>query len=458
MRLGSLLLLLGAALSPLAAIAQSSTGNSVLVVLEPELKKEDYSILFKSLEARGYELTFRAPNEKSSPVFVYDIPQFSHVLMLAPTTKTFADDLSPQSLFYLLKEHPTTNLVVVLSPKNTPLSTFASEFSLNLPLPNTPLISHFPARKTPHTTVFVSPSTPSSSSISPLLREGLSTIVFEGQAHMLGDNPMLVPILYAPPESFSSDTTDDRSGDALYDAADKGGEGLWAGSKMSLVTGFQATTGARVTFVGGVKVLSDEFAKMEVAPGKVSGNAQLTEDITAWTFQESLVLRVDNATHYLASDTSRIQKDRYTTNDRLTFTMDLSQYNPARGSYVPKPDVEDMQLDFTMLDPHVRTALLPVAGQPGKYSVTFRAPDRHGVYKFIVNYKRKGFTSVQVSMLVPIVPPRHDGYPRFLSAAWPYYTGAISTSVAFILFCVVYLGGEAEEDRQRKLKGKGKVE
>jgi len=44
-----------------------------------------------------------------------------------------------------------------------------------------------------------------------------------------------------------------------------------------------------------------------------------------------------------------------------------------------------------MLDPHIRTALLPVVGEPGKYSVTFRAPDRHGVFKFVVDYKRKGY-------------------------------------------------------------------
>jgi oligosaccharyltransferase complex subunit beta len=43
-----------------------------------------------------------------------------------------------------------------------------------------------------------------------------------------------------------------------------------------------------------------------------------------------------------------------------------------------------------MLDPHIRTALPAVPGSPGKYSVTFRAPDRHGVFKFVINYKRKG--------------------------------------------------------------------
>ena len=53
--------------------------------------------------------------------------------------------------------------------------------------------------------------------------------------------------------------------------------------------------------------------------------------------------------------------------------------------------MNDVQLEFTMLDPHVRTALSPVAGEPGKYSVTFRVPDRHGVFKFVVDYKRKGY-------------------------------------------------------------------
>lgn len=52
-------------------------------------------------------------------------------------------------------------------------------------------------------------------------------------------------------------------------------------------------------------------------------------------------------------------------------------------------------------------------------------------------------------MTVPVVPPRHDGYPRFLSAAWPYYAGAISTSAAFFLFSAIWLGGEVKESAKR---------
>ena len=116
-----------------------------------------------------------------------------------------------------------------------------------------------------------------------------------------------------------------------------------------------------------------------------------------------------------------------------------------------------------MLDPHIRTALLPVPGTAGKYSVTFRAPDRHGVFKFVINHRRKGYvikhdvaasnshesrmTFLQSSTTVAVVPPRHDEYPRFISAAWPYYIGAMSTSVGFLLFSAMWLGGEGSGKR-----------
>lgn len=105
-----------------------------------------------------------------------------------------------------------------------------------------------------------------------------------------------------------------------------------------------------------------------------------------------------------------------------------------------------------MLDPHIRTKMGSTSA--GDYSVQFRAPDRHGVFKFVVDWKRKGWTFLFSSSTVAIVPPRHDGYPRFLSAAWPYYIGAMSTSISFFLFSVIWLGGEIKE----KKRGKGKTE
>ena len=70
--------------------------------------------------------------------------------------------------------------------------------------------------------------------------------------------------------------------------------------------------------------------------------------------------------------------------------MHVSKFNPTKDAWEPYSGIQDMQLEFTMLDPHIRTALPPVPGSPGEYSVTFRVPDRHGVFKFVVDYKRNG--------------------------------------------------------------------
>ena len=148
------------------------------------------------------------------------------------------------------------NLIVALSPAATPLASLAPEFGLTPPPPLTPLLSHFPARPPPHTTLPVPLP-----AVHPLLAPNTPPILFAGVPHLLSTSPLLVPVARAPPESFASDADSDAAADALVDATDKGGEGLWAGAQMGLVTGFQATNCARAMWVGGVDVFSDKFAQ-----------------------------------------------------------------------------------------------------------------------------------------------------------------------------------------------------
>ncbi|KAJ7623339.1 oligosaccharyl transferase beta subunit [Roridomyces roridus] len=413
--------------------AKSSSGDSVLVVLEPA-RQADFSIFFDGLKEQGYELTFRGPKDEKPIVAEHDVPAFSHIIILASESKNFAKDITPQSLVELMSGG--TNLLMALSEKQTPLSSLASEFSLILPPPGTPLVSFFPERKDPLSMIPIDAPVDSL-----ILSPKMNPVWFSGVPHALGSNPLLVPILHAPSDSFAADT--DSNADALVDAAEKGGEGLWAGSQLSVATGFQALGGARATWLGGVDMLSDKFAKKSKA-----GNKQFARDVAAWTFQESRVLRIDSTTHHLVNGTTPLEQ--YTINDQIVYTAQISHYNAKTSKWEPYSGITDMQLEFTMLDPHVRTALLPVAGSPGTYSVTFRAPDRHGVFKFVINHKRKGWTHLFSSTTVPVVPPRHDGYPRFLSAAWPYYAGAISTSVGFFVFSAAWLAGESRESKKAK--------
>jgi len=447
-----------------------------VVILDPA-KKADYSIFLEELEAKGYTVTIRAPKDEK-PLLIEDgVPNFSHVVFLASETKSFSKDINPQTLVELLSSG--TNLVLTLGLKQNLLTSLAPEFSLLLPPPTTPLVSFFPERPEPPSVIPISVDTTSTpnDSFSVLSSNVGGSIWFSGTAFALSSNPLLFPILHAPAESFVGDLSD-ASGlvsDALADAAEKGGEGLWAGSSLAVVAGFQTLVGggtghgtdagsgleqqARVAWVGGASLFSDEFAKKQIVEkvhqergmkvvGNPSGNKQAALDIAGWAFQERGVLRIDDVSHHKLNESGAVEM--YTTNDEIVYTVHISSYNPSTRKWEPSSGLKDLQVDFTMLDPYVRTALLPVRGKPGAYSTTFRAPDQHGVFKFVINYKRKGFTHLHHTMTVPVVPPRHDGYPRFLSAAWPYYAGAINTSIGFLLFCTLYLAGEAKEEKKTK--------
>lgn len=167
-------------------------------------------------------------------------------------------DITPQAIVELLSLK--TNVIVALPTKQSPLHALAAEFSLILPPPGSPLISYFPKRDAPSTLIPISVEDHSS----PVLTKHIRPVWFSGIPQALGNNPLLVPILRAPAESFASEVAvGSGSAEALVDAAEKGGEGLWAGSSLSAVTGFQATNGARITFVGGAEVFSDELAQKE---------------------------------------------------------------------------------------------------------------------------------------------------------------------------------------------------
>ncbi|KAK0185906.1 oligosaccharyl transferase beta subunit [Armillaria mellea] len=417
--------------------AKSSTGDSVLVVLDPAAQSQ-FSIFFNGLKDSGYELTFRGPKDEAPLLIEDDVASFAHVIVFASDTKNFAKDITPQNLVQLLSLN--TNLLIALSPKQTMLSSLAAEFSLILPPPGTPLISYFPERDGPANAI------PIAVPQSPLLTPNTPPVWFSGIPFARGNNPLIVPILNAPEESFTADS--DSSADTLADAAEKGGEGIWAGSQLGVVSGFQALSGARVTWVGGVDLFTDKFANKEISKGVKSGNTQFARDVAAWTFQESLVLRIEDADHHIANTT--ISKEQYTINDLIVYSAAISRFNPKKDAWEPYSNIKDMQLEFTMLDPHIRTALPPVAGKSGVYSTQFRAPDRHGVFKFVIDYKRKGWTHLHHSITVAVVPPRHDGYPRFLGAAWPYYAGAISTSVGFFLFSAMWLAGDVRQSKKSK--------
>lgn len=89
-----------------------------------------------------------------------------------------------------------------------------------------------------------------------------------------------------------------------------------------------------------------------------------------------------------------------------------------------------------MLDPHLRlpVEVSAVSDKLMRGQKRFTIPDRHGVFKLEIDHRRPGWSNVHEALTVSVVPPRHDEYDRFIRGAIPYYGGAASVTLAFVIF------------------------
>jgi oligosaccharyltransferase complex subunit beta len=123
-----------------------------------------------------------------------------------------------------------------------------------------------------------------------------SVIAFpRGVGTVLGQGELLTPILRAPSTAYSynpKEQTDSVSDDLFA-----------AGAQLALVAAMQARNSARLTVVGSAEVLEDRWfdAKVKTAAGKdvKTFNREFAKGVSAWTFQELGVLRVNWIEHHL---------------------------------------------------------------------------------------------------------------------------------------------------------------
>jgi oligosaccharyltransferase complex subunit beta len=115
------------------------------------------------------------------------------------------------------------------------------------------------------------------------------------------------------------------------------------------------------------------------------------------------------------------------------------------GKWIPYL-AKDVQFEAVMLDPYIRQTMKV----QGKSLVSeFKLPDTYGVYTFKVDYRRHGLSNILLSETVQVRPFRHDQYPRFITAANPYYFNIFSMMVGFFCVSIVFL---CHKEKEAKLK------
>ncbi|KAJ2805944.1 oligosaccharyl transferase glycoprotein complex, beta subunit [Coemansia guatemalensis] len=454
MRLGALLgtlLAFSSACLP-STFARSVTGDRVLVLVPAvEAALHEYSVFLDSLERRGFDVSVRAAANSSVVLHTDGDRLYDHVALLAPAAKRLGAALSVQDFIDFVDTGG--NMLVAASAA---LSDFqrrlAVQFGVEFDKRGTAVIdhSHYLRTKAPsnHTIVAASRLSNIPAVLSPpLLADEHRAIYFEGIAHSYDSQiPLLAPLLTGSRSTYSgSPATAERP-------SSKSTQEQLSGRSLGLVSVFQSRSNARVVFAGSTALFSDALISAEH-----SANGPFVTDISQWAFQEKAVLREIAHRHHLASaassSSSSEQPDHYRVANVISYEIDLSVYHDDKWHpYI----ADDVQFEATMLDPYLRLTLNHTQSADSDAVATYhgdiKLPDRYGTFTFSVNYKRTGLSSIDVQDTVAIWPLRHDEYPRFLSAAYPYYAGSFVMVAGFLALCAAWLWNTEPAPKSSKPK------
>jgi oligosaccharyltransferase complex subunit beta len=278
--------------------------------------------------ARGFELTFKGPKEETHQLVEYGERNFDHLIMMTPSTScksrhtifnpiscfpsnfylslhldhlthtkcmnpflldnniAFADHLRPIRLLPTLLESGINTLFLSSPSQTDAISSLYREFDLEFSPSQTSLLTHNPLPG--KTGSYVSFDLEDGlhgevpvSVIPEVVRQkgkrtsggaggnvGRKMVVPEGLTHTPGSNPFLIPVLHAPPGTFTGDlprlsSSDDSSDDDYDDNTEERRtknklQQVVAGEEAGLVSVFQSRSNVRFGWVGSVGMVKDD--------------------------------------------------------------------------------------------------------------------------------------------------------------------------------------------------------
>ena len=226
-----------------------------------------------------------------------------------------------------------------------------------------------------------------------------------------------------------------------YSVSKSTGEVYSNGEHIKLVNGYQARNNRRIVLLGSTDICSDKFYYLSMTEENKSmlesPNAIFCQDILNWNFQRTGVLKYENVRH---NNNQGVTLDTYRIKDYLEYYIDILEYEYKTNSW-KNYESDDIQLSFIMMNPYYINQMRRLHNKPTYYA-KFRAPEKHGVFKFIVDYHRTGYSYIFSSTKIPLRPFYHNEFPRFIPCAYPYYVSVFVILGAFILFSILFLYGK----------------
>ncbi|KAI0567166.1 Oligosaccharyltransferase 48 kDa subunit beta [Gracilaria domingensis] len=256
-----------------------------------------------------------------------------------------------------------------------------------------------------------------------------SRIAFKGPgATLFNDNELVDAVIWGSTSSYGG------TGEEIFKIP------RVVGSSAVLAAALSTRVGGRASYFGSFHALSNEVFEAAGA-----SHQEAMKNLLTWTLGARGVLRVSDV-RYQCVDETRMEMNECRVKDFVNFEMDVQVWEAQSGTWQPFV-TDDMQLEFTMLNPWVRTRLQ--ASENGTFKAKVPIPDQIGVYKLSVQYFRPGVSPISMEKVVPVRPYLHNEYERFIPMAAPYYVASFSMiGGAFLLGLVLLFGNEKQREKE----------
>jgi oligosaccharyltransferase complex subunit beta len=412
-------------------VTENGQGKRLLVLLDNFAMRETHSIFFKSLRDRNFQVTFKVADDSDLTLTKYGEYIFDHLVLFCPNVVEFGGNLTTKSVVDFIDAGGNV-LVAANSELSEPIKEIAGECGIEFSDESTYVIDRFNTdiKDNGRNTLIVSDveNLINNKIIAGNAREKAVPFLYRGIG-MTADpeNPLLLDILAGSTTTYTY-KPDETIADYPHSI----------GKTTLLISGLQARNNARAVFVGSLEFFSNEFFESSVQ--KVSstkkfdksGNEELSIALSQWVFKEKGVLRAGVVNHH--KEGQKAPPTAYTINENIAYTIQIEEI--VNGKWEPF-QANDVQLEFVRLDPFVRTLLTP--SKTGVFEAKYKLPDIYGIFKFVVNYNRIGYTHLFSSTQVSVRPLEHTAYERFIPSAYPYYVSAFSMIVAVFFFSFIQL-------------------
>ncbi|SCU91368.1 LAMI_0E05600g1_1 [Lachancea mirantina] len=398
----------------IAKVSPSSSKRTLIIYDKKITDLRAYSDYFENLAQLELDLEFVSVVNDTKDIELFDkgVKLYSNVVLFPLRSRKISKDVTAETLIRF--SAAGGNVLAITSPQSSTeaVRTYLNELGIYPSPKGYQLSDHFQSRQD-GTLQLDEKSIRSNEVIS---ADG-NALLYNGSAALLKNSELLFPVLRAPKTSFTKSSRD---------------EGEWTtGTQGFLAAGFQSLKNARAAWVGSESFFSNAFYEV---------NAKAVMDITKWAFLEKGVIRSLGASHS-HRDGSTYNEEPYKIKDDIIYTIGLSEWRD--GSWKPF-NSDDVQLEIKMIDPYYRVTLNPSNATEEVQFYTsgeIKLPDHHGVFSFITDYKRNGYSFVFEKDVKAIRHLANDEYPRSweISNSWVYLTSIFAVGLSWMLFVFFYL-------------------